>query len=197
MADANWTGAVALALGAVAISAGPASATIATGSVIVTPVGIDLLSLPSDTPYTFLDDQFSAVSGGGGEYALVGASSTDLVAGFFGPGNAPLVTKLPSGTTISAATFDTPNTKGGLMFSPSSISPFFAALDVVNGDNNYYGWAMFTDPPGSLIFDAYAIETTPNTPIVTPAVPEPAGLSLLALGAVGVLAIRRRKRVLN
>ena len=61
MADANLTGAVALALGAVAISAVPAAA-----GVVVTPVDLQLSTLPSGTPYLFAADQFGVFNGGGG-----------------------------------------------------------------------------------------------------------------------------------
>jgi hypothetical protein len=37
-------------------------------------------------------------------------------------------------------------------------------------------------------------ETEPNTGLVTPALPEPGTLALLAAGAAGVLALRRRKQ---
>ncbi len=190
MADANLTGAVALALGAVAISAVPAAA-----GVVVTPVDLQLSTLPSGTPYLFAADQFGVFNGGGGLYALAAMSPDLVLASTTSP---PFVTKLKSGTTISATTFSGVTTKAGLIPSPGSVTPFFAALDIVSGTDNFFGWALFNDTAdGGLFFDAYAFETTANTPLTTPSVPEPAGLSLLALGAAGALVVRRRKRVLN
>ena len=81
------------------------------------------------------------------------------------------------------------------MKNPVNFSPFFVPLEVTTdgGTDWYYGWAEFSD--GNLIFDKYAFSNTVNTAIGTP-VPEPGTWALLALGAAGILAIRRRGRSL-
>lgn len=189
MMDVNRSGAIAVALGAVAISAGPAFA-----GVVVTPVDLQLSTLTM--PFQFGADQFAVSPGGlSGLYVLTALPTSLIATHPSGPFSA--ATKLTSGTTISAGTFASSSTKG-FMASPNTPNPFFAALDLVIGSDNFYGWALFTDTAaGGLFFNAYAFETTANTPLVTPSVPEPAGLSLLALGAAGALAVRRRKRILN
>jgi len=59
----------------------------------------------------------------------------------------------------------------------------------------HYGWAELHDPPGDLTVVRVGYETEQNTGIVTPSlVPEPGTLALLAAGAAGVLALRRRQR---
>ncbi len=187
MMDINRSGAIAVALGAVAISAAPASA-----GVVVTPVDLELSTLT--TPFQFGADQFSvSPSGPLGLYTLSSVSPSLIASHLVGPLSA--ATKFTSGTTISASTFASSGTKG-IMSSPNTPNPFFAALDLVSGTDNFYGWALFNDTAGGgLFFDAYAFETTANTPLTT--VPAPTGLSLLALGAAGALMVRRRKRVLN
>lgn len=189
MMDLNRSGAITVALGAVAITAGPASA-----GVVVTTVDLQLSTLTA--PFQFGAGQFAvSPSGPTGLYTLSSVSPSLIASHMDGPFHA--ATKLTSGTSISASTFASSGTKG-IMESPSTPNPFFAALDLVIGPDNFYGWALFNDTAGNgLFFDAYAFETTANTPLTTPSVPEPAGLSLLALGAAGALAVRRRKRVLN
>ena len=59
----------------------------------------------------------------------------------------------------------------------------------------HYGWAELHDPPGDLTLVEIGYETLQNTGIVTPSLaPEPGTLALLAAGAAGVLAMRRRQR---
>ena len=65
-----------------------------------------------------------------------------------------------------------------------------------------YGWAKvsmvntLTSPmtPGEIILHGYAYESTPNTPIVTGAVPEPTSLAIFAMGGAGVAAWKRRRK---
>jgi hypothetical protein len=59
---------------------------------------------------------------------------------------------------------------------------------------NHFGAALLQDPPGDLTIISISYETQQNVGIVTPALPEPGSLALLAAGAAGVLAMRRRKQ---
>ena len=75
----------------------------------------------------------------------------------------------------------------------------FAGIRFVDGANFYYGWIEMTRlARGSIRVDSWALESSPNTPILTSdrggAVPEPAsaGIFALAAGAAGVRALRRR-----
>ena len=62
-----------------------------------------------------------------------------------------------------------------------------------------YGWAEITlDQAGqnqTIELHAYAYETETDTAIKTGAIPEPSTLGILALGAVGLAAWRRRQKM--
>jgi hypothetical protein len=75
----------------------------------------------------------------------------------------------------------------------------FAGIRFVGGANFFYGWIEMTRLAGGAIrVDSWALESSPDTPILTSdrggAVPEPAsaGIFALAAGAAGVRALRRR-----
>jgi hypothetical protein len=72
--------------------------------------------------------------------------------------------------------------------------PAFAALQFNLPDGEHFGFVALRDPPASLTVIEIGYETEPNTGLVTPALPEPGTLALLAAGAAGVLALRRRKQ---
>lgn len=207
--SAAWAGTVALALGAAATQGSPASAAVVAGGggVTVTPVGVDLNNYTSSSPYVVYfqgSPAFDVYYTGTSiypippyyvafeNYEIAGVNPGDLlnVQGS-GPGAA---TKLAGGATIDAATFTNPQNTG-TMKNASSFNPFYVPLEVTTngGTSYYYGWAEFTD--GDLTFNAYAFSNSPNAALTTP-IPEPSTWTLLALGAAGVLAIRRRSRSL-
>ena len=128
------------------------------------------------------------------------------------------VWKLASGAAISsgAGTFQSAN--GVVRFSAtagwhggdfSAGQSGFAGVDFQTGtglnQKTYYGWLRLVytgGPPNSLTAVDWAYETTPGLAIHAGQTAEPGGtpepgtaaLSMLALGAAGVLALRRRKR---
>jgi hypothetical protein len=68
-----------------------------------------------------------------------------------------------------------------------------------------YGWAKVSmvntltsfATPGEIILHGYAFESTPNTPIVTGAVPEPTSLAIFAMGGAGIAAWKRRRKAVE
>ena len=79
---------------------------------------------------------------------------------------------------------------------------FFVPLEVVNGANRNFGYAELGMANGGATLVSYAFETVsgkslvaaelPGTALGSVGVPEPASLAMLAFGAAGVLAARRR-----
>jgi hypothetical protein len=65
-----------------------------------------------------------------------------------------------------------------------------------------YGWAKVSTVTnlneigvsGDVILHGYAYESTPNTAIVTGAVPEPTSLAIFAMGGAGIAAWKRRRK---
>lgn len=129
--------------------------------------------------------------------------STVVVGNYFTPGC--LVTSsgtLASGQVIDdSLSFDT-YANLALYFdsSPETWTQQFVGLKLLHDGQTYFGWASFSWGPTSpgpgmvgtwfMQLDGWAYETTPGSPIAVGAVPEPASLSLLALG--GLAMLRRR-----
>ena len=73
-----------------------------------------------------------------------------------------------------------------------SASEQFVGARAKSGSDYYYGWVGFTINNGVFTIEEAAFESTPNTAITVQAVPEISTLMLGALGAVGLIATRRR-----
>jgi hypothetical protein len=63
-------------------------------------------------------------------------------------------------------------------------------------DGTHFGWIQLSVSAGHITFMNAAYESTPGTPIVAGAVPEPSTLAMLAVGATAALGtvIKRRRR---
>lgn len=75
----------------------------------------------------------------------------------------------------------------------------FIGFDLYYDDSHHYGWMRVANPFPSFFLVGevvdWAYESTPNTPIEAGAVPEPGTVALWGIGAVGLLAGRRLRRV--
>lgn len=76
----------------------------------------------------------------------------------------------------------------------------FLGLKLIVGTDTFFGWADVTlnnlDGSGSGAFTlhSYAYDNTPGTAITAGVIPEPSTIALLAAGAAGVMALKRRKK---
>ena len=172
---AMTAGAMAVALGAFGACATPAQA-----GVIVTQVNQDLAVSPIALINFEGSLQFAATYSPTPSPTLKVAPNT---------GNLVASSLVGSGGVIGPATTfqTTPKT-----FPPFPNTDVFEGLDIVSGPDNFYGWADFGGAGGTVL-KAYAFETIANTPITASLpVPEPSPLTVLAIGAAALLAIRRR-----
>ena len=109
---------------------------------------------------------------------------------------------LTSGSTVDGSLTYAPLTTMGdsnQSAAPAATGAFIAGVKFIGADTfNHYGWVNFTFPnnvtpwAGALAVSA-GWETTPDTAIT--AVPEPAAITLGALGLVCCLVARRVRRV--
>jgi hypothetical protein len=76
----------------------------------------------------------------------------------------------------------------------------FLGLQLVVGTDTFFGWADVTlnnldgSGAGAFTLHGYAYDNTAGTSIQAGAVPEPSSIALLAAGAAGVLALKRRRQ---
>ncbi len=89
---------------------------------------------------------------------------------------------------------------GPYAFLGAAGSPQYIGFKFGDATHTYYGWANITINTQDVTVNSWAYENTSGTAIAVPsvAIPEPAdaavGLGLLAFGAAGVRAYRRRKQ---
>jgi hypothetical protein len=119
---------------------------------------------------------------------LNGTSSANLAPGTLIDGSSSLM-----GSTGGIQNIDIPNNTTGIIgfkFNPASTDGFTPAP---NGTPTNYGWFRMevNTTTGGKIVD-WAYESTPGVGITAP-VPEPSALGCLALGAIGLTTMRRRK----
>ena len=115
------------------------------------------------------------------------------------------VSALSDGDPIDGATVG-PSFFGSLAY--GSVNPnaefdsadgAFIGLSFPIGGNaqefRHFGWVRVTidQPSGTFIINDWAYNTVPNEGVAAGAVPEPATLGLLAAGAAGVAAMRKRR----
>ncbi len=90
-----------------------------------------------------------------------------------------------------------PNSKWGVAGDPATG---FLGVKFMIAGQDHFGWVRMTVDgnvgltPNAITLHDLAYETTPGVGIAAGAVPEPGGLGLLALGGIGVTAMRRRKK---
>ncbi len=89
-------------------------------------------------------------------------------------------------------------TRNGGEYVGSGPGTYFVGFKFLLTGQTHYGWANITLGRRSLTVNDWAYESSPNTAIAASAVPEPAqsatGLGLLAFGAAGVAAFKRRAK---
>lgn len=115
-------------------------------------------------------------------------------------------TALSAGAVIDSSTVG-PSFFGSMAFGANNpnaqfnnVSGAFLGLSFPIGGNApaflHYGWVRVTidNAAGTFVVNDWAYESAPGRGIVAGAVPEPGALGLLAAGAAGVAALRRRRQ---
>jgi PEP-CTERM motif len=137
----------------------------------------------------------------GGPYQGLSVYGTGKVMGFnAGPYNFAYVSSIAPGTVIDSSTVG-PTFFGSMAYGASNPNAEFnnsadayLGLSFGTAPNLRYGWIRvgIDNANASFVVKDWAYESTFNQGIVA-AAPEPGTLGLLAAGAAGVLALRRRR----
>ncbi len=197
------------AAGALAIGAGLAGLSDAQAAVILTDVNATI----TDDFQTFdvNDDEVDELGIGDntGAFSFAkGLGGTFVGVDFFGLPKPFFLTQFDYGDTVSKETLVV-GTMNGFFYKSSKAgkSPWedgergffgFAVPSDIDGLGVYYGYVEAQFSPGNTVnIFRIGFENEINTPITIRdpnAVPAPGGIGLLALGAAGTLAYRRRQR---
>lgn len=103
-------------------------------------------------------------------------------------------------TNLNSNNISIPSKQAGISLNGGQFGSGYIGMLVGRAGQTYYGWVeVSTNAPGASIATAtitrWAIETTPNTPILAGVtVPEPSSVLLLAT-SVCALVIKRKKRI--
>lgn len=170
--------------------------------------GVQNVSISTDTTYDFdlngdavIDYAFqNAFNAGTGfqDLSLVGFGGNQAVTFFGSPVSLSAGTPLPGSQKFTAPT--APMETSDSSFDPWAASPnsyLGLAFDIAGA--THYGWARLTiEGDTTATLHDWAYEGTPRAAIATGEtgqdVPEPATLTLIALGAAGVGALRNRRK---
>lgn len=137
--------------------------------------------------------QFNASSVNGNAFAItVGSSIAKLI-----PGESVVGPELNFGTLFGtlASNAQPPATPFGQWNDTPDAGG--VGLSIVRGGDTYYGWAdIIVNPDYTITLSAFGYDDTPGeSGIAGGAVPEPSSIELLALGAAGIAAYRRRRKI--
>ena len=210
ISDSKWTGYAAAGLATLSLSATSAEADI---THVVLNNGNGILSSPGDDNYFSLGNGSSlnfyhpaAASdpdiGGAFTAAFNGSSSTGSMVGFSASGF-NYASNLEAGLNISTLNF-LPAASGTMAIGYGYyLSQFLNAGTGYVGfrfnNQQQYGWARVTmlgsQPDNSFVIEEYAYGDIGDSIFAgQTAVPEPSALGILACGAVGLAALRRRRK---
>lgn len=169
---------------------------------------VDVTVSQSSVPntYTFLDITLSADNNNGNEVYASGASGAMVLDSYyftaadlaFGNIIDPAASGWATGGKLT--TYYADNSTGGDW--PNNGGTGYLAFYFVGTDGPQAGWAEISTTANastsSFELLSYAYENDANTPITageTSTTPEPSTMALVALGAAGLVALRRRRKV--